>query len=87
MFAFSIYSAMQCYCFIYLSQKCLILVLRFICGLCVCSHFVFQPLIVDMLPYPFNEEIKGIASASDVPLGQACSFMQTCLSLFTFSIS
>ncbi|XP_060783852.1 N-acylsphingosine amidohydrolase (acid ceramidase) 1a [Neoarius graeffei] len=32
------------------------------------------PLIVDMLPYPFNEEIKGIASASDVPLGEVMLF-------------
>uniref|UniRef100_A0A8C7MKJ8 Acid ceramidase n=1 Tax=Oncorhynchus kisutch TaxID=8019 RepID=A0A8C7MKJ8_ONCKI len=27
------------------------------------------PLIVNTLPYPFNEEIKGIATASGVPLG------------------
>ncbi|MCJ8734127.1 hypothetical protein PDJAM_G00231700 [Pangasius djambal] len=32
------------------------------------------PLIVDMLPYPFNEEIKGIASVSDVPLGEVVLF-------------
>uniref|UniRef100_A0A674BTV9 Acid ceramidase n=1 Tax=Salmo trutta TaxID=8032 RepID=A0A674BTV9_SALTR len=28
------------------------------------------PLIVDTLPYPFNEEIKGIATSSGVPLGE-----------------
>lgn len=38
-----------------------------------------------MLPYPFNEEIKGIASASDVPLGQGCSFFaQTVFVCFVF---
>lgn len=36
----------------------------------VCMMFVFQPLMVDTLPYPFNEEIKGIATASGVPLGK-----------------
>ncbi|MCI4395096.1 hypothetical protein PGIGA_G00176490 [Pangasianodon gigas] len=28
------------------------------------------PLMIDTLPYPFNEEIKGIATASGVPLGE-----------------
>uniref|UniRef100_A0A8C7P760 Acid ceramidase n=1 Tax=Oncorhynchus mykiss TaxID=8022 RepID=A0A8C7P760_ONCMY len=28
------------------------------------------PLIVNTLPYPFNEEIKGVATASGVPLGE-----------------
>lgn len=42
----------------------------------------FQPLIVDMLPYPFNEEIKGIASVSGVPLGQGCYFKQIVCVLF-----
>uniref|UniRef100_A0A4W5RJU3 Acid ceramidase n=1 Tax=Hucho hucho TaxID=62062 RepID=A0A4W5RJU3_9TELE len=28
------------------------------------------PFIVNTLPYPFNEEIKGIATASGVPLGE-----------------
>ncbi|GAA6068165.1 N-acylsphingosine amidohydrolase (acid ceramidase) 1a [Tachysurus ichikawai] len=39
-------------------------------------HLVDQelPLIVDMLPYPFNEEIKGIASVSGVPLGEVVLF-------------
>ncbi|KAG7329240.1 hypothetical protein KOW79_007414 [Hemibagrus wyckioides] len=39
-------------------------------------HLVDQglPLIVDMLPYPFNEEIKGIASVSDVSLGEVVLF-------------
>lgn len=38
-----------------------------------------------MLPYPFNEEMKGIASASDVPLGQDCSFFaQTAFVCFVF---
>lgn len=47
-------------------------------NLCVMFLFpLFQPLVVDTLPYPFNEEIKGIASASGVPLGQSCSFKQT----------
>ncbi|XP_062855851.1 N-acylsphingosine amidohydrolase (acid ceramidase) 1a [Trichomycterus rosablanca] len=32
------------------------------------------PLIVDTLPYPFNEEIKGIAAASGVPLGEIVLF-------------
>ncbi|KAF4091371.1 hypothetical protein AMELA_G00036130 [Ameiurus melas] len=32
------------------------------------------PLIVDTLPYPFNEEIKGIASVSEVPLGEIVLF-------------
>uniref|UniRef100_A0A674BTM5 Acid ceramidase n=1 Tax=Salmo trutta TaxID=8032 RepID=A0A674BTM5_SALTR len=32
-------------------------------------HVLF-PLIVDTLPYPFNEEIKGIATSSGVPLGE-----------------
>lgn len=33
------------------------------------SSLFFQPLIVDTLPYPFNEELQGIATASEVPLG------------------
>uniref|UniRef100_A0AAY5K392 Acid ceramidase n=1 Tax=Esox lucius TaxID=8010 RepID=A0AAY5K392_ESOLU len=32
------------------------------------------PLIVSTLPYPFNEEIKGIATASGVPLGEVVLF-------------
>ncbi|KAA0709321.1 Acid ceramidase [Triplophysa tibetana] len=32
------------------------------------------PLIVDTLPYPFNEEIKGIAEISGVPLGEITLF-------------
>ncbi|XP_072519185.1 N-acylsphingosine amidohydrolase (acid ceramidase) 1a [Salminus brasiliensis] len=32
------------------------------------------PLIVDTLPSPFREEIKGIAAVSDVPLGEVVLF-------------
>ncbi|KAJ8271748.1 hypothetical protein COCON_G00106070 [Conger conger] len=32
------------------------------------------PLIVNTLPYPFNEEIKGIAKDSGVPLGEVILF-------------
>ncbi|XP_060772727.1 acid ceramidase [Neoarius graeffei] len=32
------------------------------------------PLMIDTLPYPFNEEIKGIATASGVPLGEVILF-------------
>lgn len=32
------------------------------------------PLIVDTLPYPFNEEIKGIAAVSGIPLGEIALF-------------
>ncbi|KAL6467294.1 hypothetical protein MHYP_G00250980 [Metynnis hypsauchen] len=32
------------------------------------------PFMVDTLPYPFNEEIKGIATASGVPLGEVVLF-------------
>ncbi|KAG9259665.1 acid ceramidase [Astyanax mexicanus] len=32
------------------------------------------PLMVDTLPYPFNEEIRGIATASGVPLGEVVLF-------------
>ncbi|XP_065110587.1 acid ceramidase [Paramisgurnus dabryanus] len=32
------------------------------------------PLMVNTLPYPFNEEIKGVASASGVPLGEVVLF-------------
>ncbi|XP_050957172.1 acid ceramidase [Labeo rohita] len=32
------------------------------------------PLMVDTLPYPFNEEIRGIASVSGVPLGEVVLF-------------
>ncbi|KAI1887589.1 hypothetical protein AGOR_G00191860 [Albula goreensis] len=32
------------------------------------------PLIVSTLPYPFNEEIKGIAKDSGVPLGEVVLF-------------
>ncbi|KAI4894481.1 hypothetical protein NFI96_029398 [Prochilodus magdalenae] len=32
------------------------------------------PLMVDTLPYPFNEEIKGIAAVSGVPLGEVVLF-------------
>ncbi|XP_030620888.1 N-acylsphingosine amidohydrolase (acid ceramidase) 1a [Chanos chanos] len=32
------------------------------------------PVIVDTLPYPFNEEIKGIAAVSGVPLGEVVLF-------------
>ncbi|XP_076869780.1 acid ceramidase [Brachyhypopomus gauderio] len=32
------------------------------------------PLMVDTLPYPFNEEIKGVATASGVPLGEVVLF-------------
>lgn len=31
---------------------------------------VLQPLMVDTLPKPFNEEIKGVAAVSGVPLGK-----------------
>lgn len=52
-----------------------------------CSMFynVLQPLMVDTLPHPFNEEIKGIASASGVPLGkktQLFSFFKNVPSTF-----
>ncbi|XP_066505397.1 N-acylsphingosine amidohydrolase (acid ceramidase) 1a isoform X1 [Hoplias malabaricus] len=32
------------------------------------------PLIVDTLPYPFNEEIKGISAVSGIPLGEVVLF-------------
>lgn len=32
------------------------------------------PLMVDTLPYPFNEEIRGIAHDADVPLGEVALF-------------
>nr|AAI53435.1 Asah1a protein [Danio rerio] len=32
------------------------------------------PFIVDTLPYPFNEEIKGIAAVSGIPLGEIALF-------------
>ncbi|KAF7663910.1 hypothetical protein LDENG_00195880 [Lucifuga dentata] len=32
------------------------------------------PLMVDTLPYPFGDEIKGIAAASGVPLGEVTLF-------------
>ncbi|GAA6094963.1 acid ceramidase [Tachysurus ichikawai] len=32
------------------------------------------PLMIDTLPYPFNEEMKGIATASGVPLGEVILF-------------
>uniref|UniRef100_A0AAY4AAL9 Acid ceramidase n=1 Tax=Denticeps clupeoides TaxID=299321 RepID=A0AAY4AAL9_9TELE len=32
------------------------------------------PLIVDTLPYPFNEELRGVAAASGVPLGEIALF-------------
>uniref|UniRef100_A0A4W4GPC9 Acid ceramidase n=1 Tax=Electrophorus electricus TaxID=8005 RepID=A0A4W4GPC9_ELEEL len=32
------------------------------------------PLMVDTLPYPFNEEIKGVAATSGVPLGEVILF-------------
>ncbi|XP_023686399.1 acid ceramidase [Paramormyrops kingsleyae] len=32
------------------------------------------PLLVDTLPYPFNEEIRGIAAVSGVPLGEVVLF-------------
>ncbi|KAK1804094.1 hypothetical protein P4O66_020137 [Electrophorus voltai] len=32
------------------------------------------PLIVDTLPYPFNEEIKGVAVVTGVPLGEVVLF-------------
>ncbi|XP_060720648.1 acid ceramidase [Tachysurus vachellii] len=32
------------------------------------------PLMIDTLPYPFNEEMKGIATASGVPLGEVVLF-------------
>lgn len=33
---------------------------------------VLQPLMVDTLPQPFGDEIKGIAAVSGVPLGKKC---------------
>lgn len=36
---------------------------------CLC-----QPLMLDSLPYPFNEEIQGIATASGVPVGEVLLF-------------
>lgn len=33
-------------------------------------YHVLQPLMVDTLPSPFGEEIKGIAAVSGVPLGE-----------------
>lgn len=33
-------------------------------------HNVPQPLMVDTLPHPFNDEIKGIAAVSGIPLGK-----------------
>ncbi|XP_053475546.1 acid ceramidase [Ictalurus furcatus] len=32
------------------------------------------PLMIDTLPYPFNEEMKGIAAASGLPLGDVILF-------------
>lgn len=32
--------------------------------------YVAQPLMVDTLPNPFGDEIKGIAAASGLPLGE-----------------
>lgn len=36
---------------------------------CVFSCYISQPLMVDTLPHPFNDEIRGIAHVADVPLG------------------
>ena len=41
----------------------------FVPPLLTAGSLFFQPLIVDTLPYPYDEELKGIASASGVPLG------------------
>uniref|UniRef100_A0A8C2E6Y0 Acid ceramidase n=1 Tax=Cyprinus carpio TaxID=7962 RepID=A0A8C2E6Y0_CYPCA len=40
--------------------------------LCICMSTL--PLIVDTLPQPFNEEIKGIAAVSGIPLGEITLF-------------
>uniref|UniRef100_A0A8C1QE07 Acid ceramidase n=1 Tax=Cyprinus carpio TaxID=7962 RepID=A0A8C1QE07_CYPCA len=40
--------------------------------LCICMSAL--PLIVDTLPQPFNEEIKGIAAVSGIPLGEITLF-------------
>uniref|UniRef100_A0A667WJA7 Acid ceramidase n=1 Tax=Myripristis murdjan TaxID=586833 RepID=A0A667WJA7_9TELE len=44
----------------------------------VCVFFFFffllQPVVVDTLPYPFSDEIKGIATTSGVPLGEVVLF-------------
>lgn len=36
-----------------------------------------QPLMVDTLPSPFNDEIKGIATASGIPLGKKTQMLST----------
>lgn len=35
-------------------------------------YYVLQPLMVNTLPQPFGDEIKGIAAVSGVPLGKKC---------------
>uniref|UniRef100_A0A8C2Q3U6 Acid ceramidase n=1 Tax=Cyprinus carpio TaxID=7962 RepID=A0A8C2Q3U6_CYPCA len=40
----------------------------------VSSYVTVSSLMVDTLPYPFNEEIRGIASVSGVPLGEVVLF-------------
>lgn len=40
-------------------------------------HYVLQPLMVDTLPYPFSDEIKGIAAVSGVPLGKKIKMCST----------
>lgn len=39
--------------------------------------YVLQPLMVDTLPNPFGEEIKGIATVSGVPLGKKTQLLST----------
>lgn len=33
-------------------------------------YYPLQPLMADTLPYPFSDEIKGVAAASGIPLGK-----------------
>lgn len=44
--------------------------------------FDLQPLMVDTLPYPFNEEIRGIAAESGVPLGKKFIYYYVYIPIF-----
>ncbi len=40
-------------------------------------YYVLQPLMVDTLPNPFSDEIKGIADVSGIPLGKKTQMFST----------
>lgn len=83
-FLFCLFGFLFCFVFLFLIHDDQILALtKNILRVFYC--YIWQPLMVDTLPHPFNDEIKGIAHVADVPLGKSVFHWFVCFPLFSLS--